>query len=429
LHRIIKAETVETHSVTNGKHDVLGILVAVCIGLSVPLSQIGISFTTSLLTVASVAAVLHPNRELWIKEAAECLKSPLGIAIGVVFIAWIPSLFVSIDPAKSVQVWFRTAAYLCLGSVLSAFLRNNRRSLLLAQKVLIVAAAVSVLLVGVNFLGGTEYLRALRFREITEGYPPSVMKSYATPAICLIPVLICIGYRLGREILLGSLAISAGFVVFVYLTDSGAGVLGLIFGIYCVATTWLGRRYVGISTFSMAVLAAAIAVWWAWFASQTITDHADYNTYPIHLHTLDRHRQIIWIFVMSQISDAMWFGYGIDAINKIAGAGEFVVLGPGVKAEYVPSHPHSWMLEILAETGVVGFCAFIGSLGVAFYRACRKAIIGSPEALAIVGLLAIYFGSGLVSFSFWASWWQLVLIILLALLAAMDGKVDNASKF
>jgi O-antigen ligase len=97
--------------------------------------------------------------------------------------------------------------------------------------------------------------------------------------------------------------------------------------------------------------------------------------------------------------------------------------------EYVPSHPHSWMLEILAETGVVGFCAFIGSLGVAFYRACRKAIIGSPEALAIVGLLAIYFGSGLVSFSFWASWWQLVLIILLALLAAMDGKVDNASKF
>jgi O-antigen ligase len=346
-----------------------------------------------------------------------------------VFIAWIPSLLVSIDPAKSVLVWFRTAAYLCLGSILWAFLRHNRRSLLLAQKVLIVAAAVSVLLVGVNFLGGTEYIRALRFREITEGYPPLVMKSYATPAICLIPVLICIGYRLGREILLGSLAISAGFVVFAYMTDSGAAFLGLLCGIYCVATTWLGRRHVGISTCSMAVLGAAFAAWWAWFASQTITDHADYTTYPIHLHTLDRHRQIIWIFVMSQISDAMWFGYGIDAINKIAGASEFVVLGPDLKVEYIPSHPHSWVLEILAETGVVGFCAFIGSLGVAFYRACRKAIIGSPEALAIVGLLAIYFGSGLVSFSFWASWWQLVLIILLALLAAMDEKAENVSKF
>jgi O-antigen ligase len=416
---------VETHSAPIGKRDLLAAFAAVCIGLSVPLSQIGISYTTSLLALASVAAVLHPNRALWLSEAAGCLRSPLGIAIGIVFIAWIPSLFLSVDPMKSVQVWFRSAAYLCLGSLLWAFLHNNLRSLVLAQKVLIAAAAVSVLLIAVNFLGGTEYIRALRFKEFVEGYPPQVMKLYAAPAACLIPVLICIGYRLGRAILLGSLAISTSFVVFAYLTGSGAAVMGLLFGIYCVATTWLGRRHVGISIFSMAVLAAAIAAWWAWFASQTITDHSDYTTYPIHLHTLDRHRQIIWIFVMSQISDAMWFGYGIDAINKITGAGDFVVLDPDLKAEFIPSHPHSWMLEILAETGVVGFCAFIGSLGIAFYRACRKAIIGSPEALAIVGLLAIYFGSGLVSFSFWASWWQLVLIILWAIAAAMSHETDR----
>jgi O-antigen ligase len=129
---------------------------------------------------------------------------------------------------------------------------------------------------------------------------------------------------------------------------------------------------------------------------------------------------------MSRIPDAMWFGHGIDAINKIAGAGEIIV---ALKAEYLPSHPHSWALEILAETGVVGFCAFIGALGVAFYGACRKAIIGSPEALAVVGLLAIYFGSGLFSFSFWASWWQLILIILWAVLTAMDEKANDASKF
>jgi O-antigen ligase len=412
--------------VTIGKRDPLAILAAVCIGLSVPLSQIGISYTTSLLAVASVAAFLHPNRTLWIREAVARLKSPLGIAIGIVFIAWIPSLLVSIDPAKSVQVWFRSAAYLCLGSVLWAFLRNNPRSLLLAQKVLIAAATASVLLVAVNFLGGTEYIRALRFKEFTEGYPFKVMKLYAAPAACLIPVLICIGYRLGRVILLGSLAISAGFVVFVYLTGSGAAVMGLLFGIYCVVTTWLGRQYVSIAISSLVGLAVAVAAWYVWFALQTIPDLNDFDGYPISPYTVDRHRQIIWLFVMSRIPDAMWFGYGIDAINKIAGAGEIIMV---LKAEYLPSHPHSWALEILAETGVLGFCAFIGSLGVAFYRACREAIIGSPEALAVVGLLAIYFGSGLFSFSFWASWWQLVLIILWALLAAMDGKVDDVSKF
>jgi O-antigen ligase len=412
--------------VTIWKRNLLETLAAVCIGLSVPLSQIGISYTTSLLAIASVAAFLHPNRTLWIREAAARMQSPLGIAIGIVFIAWIPSLFVSVDAAKSVQVWCRSAAYLCLGSVLWAFLRNNPRSLLLAQKVLIAAAAVSVLLIAVNFLGGTEYIRALRFKELTEGYPPNVMKSYAAPAACLIPVLICIGYRLGRVILKVNLVISAGFIVFVFLTGNGAAVMGLLLGSYCVVTTWLGRRYVGISVYSMVGLAAAVAAWFVWFSSQTIPDHNDFYNYPISPYTVDRHRQIMWLFVMSRIPDAIWFGYGIDAINKIAGAGKIIAV---LKAEYIPSHAHSWALEILAETGVVGFCAFIGALGVAFYGACRKAIIGSPEALAVVGLLAIYFGSGLFNFSFWASWWQLILIILWAVLTAMDEKANDASKF
>jgi O-antigen ligase len=420
-HRVIEVEAVETHSATTRKRDPLAILAAVCIGLSVPLSQIGISYTTSLLALASVAAVLHPNRALWIREAAGRLRSPLGIAIGIVFIAWMPSLFVSVDPAKSVQVWFRSAAYLCLGSVLWAFLWNNPRSLRLAQKALIAAAAISVLLVAVNFLGGTEYIRALRFKEFTEGYPPKVMKLYAAPAACLIPILICIGYRLGRAVLFCSLASSAGLIVFIYLTGSGAAVMGLLLGAYCVAITWLGRRHVSISIVGMAVLVAAIVAWYVWFASQTIPNHADFEGYPISPYTVDRHRQIIWLFVMSRIPDAMWFGYGIDAINKIAGAGEIIEV---LKAEYLPSHPHSWALEILAETGVVGYSAFIGALGIAFYGTCRKAISGSPAALAAVGLLGVYFGSGLFSFSVWASWWQLVLIILWAMTAAMPQETD-----
>lgn len=420
--RVVEVKAVETDSAPIGKRNLLAAFAAVCIGLSVPLSQIGISYTTSLLALASVVAVLHPNRALWLSEAAGCLRSPLGIAIGIVFIAWIPSLFLSVDPMKSVQVWFRSAAYLCLGSLLWAFLHNNPHSLVLTQKVLIAAAVVSVLLIAVNFLGGTEYIRALRFKEFVEGYPPQVMKLYAAPAACLIPVLICIGYRLGRTILLGSLAISASFVVFAYLTGGGAAIMGLLFGAYCVAITWLGRRYVGIPIFGMAVMVAAVAGWYLWFASQTIPDHADFDGYPVSPYTVDRHRQIIWLFVMSRMPDAMWFGYGIDAINKIVGAGEIIAV---LKAEYLPSHPHSWALEVLAETGVIGFCAFIGALGIAFCGACRKAISGSSAGLAAVGLFGVYFGSGLFSFSVWASWWQLVLIILWAIIAAMPRGTDR----
>ena len=40
--------------------------------------------------------------------------------------------------------------------------------------------------------------------------------------------------------------------------------------------------------------------------------------------TLDQHRQIIWQFVLSQLPEAIWTGYGIDAINKVPGAGEII---------------------------------------------------------------------------------------------------------
>lgn len=341
--------------------------------------------------------------------------------MGVVFIAWIPSLIVSIDPLKSLEVWGRTAAYLCLGTLPWAFLRNNQSVLRVAQIVLIAAAAVSVLLIAVNFLGGTEYIRALRFKAFTEGYPPKVMKHYAAPAVCLIPLLLCIGYLQKGAVRAWCVAICAGFVSFLYLTGAGAAAIGLLFGIYCFSIVWMGRRRLAIPMIGAVLLVLVIAGWYLWFAGQSISDHSNFDEYPVSPLAIDRHRQIIWMFVLSNIPDALWTGYGIDAINKIDGAGAIIKV---LDAEYLPSHPHSWALEILTETGVFGLLAFLTALGVGFYGACRHAISGSAASLAMVALLGIYFGSGLFSFSFWASWWQLVLIIIWAQLAAMPERTE-----
>ena len=133
--------------------------------------------------------------------------------------------------------------------------------------------------------------------------------------------------------------------------------------------------------------------------------------------TLDQHRQLIWQFIFSKLPDAIWTGYGIDAINKL----------PEARGD----HPHTGGrnfaiasaqlgFEILAETGLVGFVPFLCALGTAFYNVCRRALKGSQPALAATGLFGVYFGAGLFSFSFWASWWQLVFIAFWAILAAMD---------
>lgn len=397
---------------------------AVCLGAAVPLSQIGISYTVVLLAIAAVFLLLDPQRSTWLTGAALQFLSPLGIAIAVVFVAWIPSLFFSIDPGKSVQVWARMIAYVCLGALLWSFLAGHRPGLRLCQKTLIIVSGLTVVLVAVNFLGGTEYVRWLRFKGLVEGYPPQVMKLYASPAACMVPVLLCLGWNLGRLWWWSCCVIVMGLVVFTHLTGSGAAQIGLVFGAYCFVVFWIGRRNRAITMVGMGLLAIAIAGWFVWFSGQDIPDYVNYNGYPVSADILDRHRQIIWLFVLERIPDVLWTGYGIDSINKIPGANETIVY---LNAEYLPSHPHDWALEVLAETGVFGLLALLGAIGTAFWSLIRRGQDQTWVVLAAVALLGVYFGSGLFSFSFWATWWQLVLINLWVILMAMDGDHAGSS--
>ena len=300
------------------------------------------------------------------------LKSPVGVSLAIVFAAWIPSLFTSIDPGKSLQVWARTAAYLALGALLWAFLKGRSVRFQTCRRALFAASALSVFLIAVNFFVGTEYIRILRFKGVRRGYPTLVMKLYAAPAACLVPILICVGWCWGRLALHRWDWPSVGSNLFSYLTKSGSAVVGLAFGFYCAGVTWSGRRDGRIVLIGMALLSFSLVAWYVCFAlSDPLTVDLKQLEHDSNLpFTLDQHRQLIWQFIFSKLPDAIWTGYGIDAINKLPEAREII---PILGAEVLPSHPHSWVFEILAETGLVGFVPFLCALGTAFCNVCRRA--------------------------------------------------------
>src|SRR3546814_12594177 len=66
---------------------------------------------------------------------------------------------------------------------------------------------------------------------------------------------------------------------------------------------------------------------------------------------IDAHRQVIWSFTLEHVAIAPWFGVGMNVVNNLPGAHELI---PGINAEYIPSHPHNWILEIIVETGWIG---------------------------------------------------------------------------
>ena len=141
---------------------------------------------------------------------------------------------------------------------------------------------------------------------------------------------------------------------------------------------------------------------------------------------VDPHRQLIWSFTLDRAMERPFFGYGIDAINKVEGASEII---PFFNQEFIPSHPHNWMLEILAETGVAGLSAMLLALALLLRELYRQAMTGRDPAAgwAAIALFGTFWGSSLANFSIWAAWWQASFWLLLAILVAANIRLGGSA--
>ena len=100
-------------------------------------------------------------------------------------------------------------------------------------------------------------------------------------------------------------------------------------------------------------------------------------------------------------------------INYVPGAFDQI---PGYGYIYIPAHPHNWVLEVLAETGVVGLAPLVAVVAMMLARLIRDYLRSQdPAILAATAVSIGYWVSGLFNFSFWSAWWQVSFMILLAL--------------
>ena len=150
---------------------------------------------------------------------------------------------------------------------------------------------------------------------------------------------------------------------------------------------------------------------------------------------IGEHRQIIWSFSYDRFLQRPWLGFGPDVSGDIPGAKETVKSWHPSKyekenpnwtekqrnfwnQEYIPSHPHSWLFELMVETGFLGLVVFLITLFHFFYTVFQKSL--SRMALSLILLNGIYWSIGLVSFSFWSARWQIVYLLLTALLLSVQ---------
>lgn len=392
---------------------------------AVPLRASGVATEQAALGIALLGALILTTTDTVVRtNLKNALTSPLARALGTMFLAWAVTVPFSHAPMGSLEIGGRVALFIFGITVVWAALRRHDETHAFFLKTVIVAALVlSVLpLLALNSVPGV--ISLLKGQYIAFERPIFAFKAYAAAAMCLIPVVVWAGRRLDgawRWWGYGFPPLVLALMVQTHNRSALAGFLAMcLAGIFALA---LAKRKHAKALFATFIAGGVGLI--VWIANketsqiEAVVNKVGHNiqaeTY-LPLWLLDPHRQNIWKFAFERFLDHPWVGNGIDQINRLPGAQE-LVRDLGSDAFVMPSHPHNWALEVLAETGLVGFIPVLAVIGYIAWKTLKAYLHSSDErALAVLTLMAGFWTSALFNFSIWAAWWLLTLFALFAIL-------------
>lgn len=392
---------------------------AIILGLTVPAMVSGRAVLQGLAAAALVAVLVIAWRDRGIfARAGTAVCTRFAMALFLAFAAMALSIPGSLDPFRSFDAWARTLAYIGGCVLFWAFLCGDARARTLCRRALILGCAAGIGLVVCAQLGLTWPLQVVRntFGPVSGLWALHAPKAYAAALSCAVPALIwCAWHETGKWRWLAGLAAAGALAVIIGTANRSAiaGLLAMALAVSLAIALRRSRRWVWIWAFSaVGMLAATFTL--IQMLPDAPSSRAVWDWVPAWL--VDTHRQQIWHFVGGKIAESPWFGYGINVIERIPGAHDKI---PGYRAEYVPSHPHNWVLEVLGETGIIGFAPILLTLIWWLARHFMGHLAsGSSATLAQVGLASVFWGSSLFNFSIWSSWWLISFFLLSAMIAA-----------
>ncbi|MEX2650553.1 MAG: O-antigen ligase family protein [Alphaproteobacteria bacterium] len=386
-------------------------MAAVAAGLAVPALVSGRA-TLGLLCLVTLAATLAAPglRAAW-RRTLKAAVTPLGFGVLAVLASWLVSTALSYNPWTSAQTWGRVTVFVGATAFLVHRLKADRAALALGGKTLVAAsvAAAAIAIIGPTVL--PDLVALVRGKAPGwHGYEAAqALKGFGSALACLMPVVLWAGTFADGRWRLAAFAFQPLAVAAMAVTESEAGLAGAALALLAGAATWF-RRGLGLAATLAIVLGGAVAALLAGFG-------------PLGpgFAAIDPHRQAIWAAALAYWPEAPLFGHGVDVANLLPGADAIV---PAFNQARIPSHPHDWAVEVMVETGLAGSAALMAAIAQLTVRIAHLDRAGSAAGL---GLMAAFWGSGLVNFSLWAAWWQGVLLILLAFLLATGGRARPPS--
>jgi 16S rRNA (cytosine967-C5)-methyltransferase len=400
-------------------------LTAVLIGLVIPAGAFGAAAVLAVAAAALIAGLSVPDRARHGRRVLlAALFHPLGLLCCLMLLAWLPSLIASPNRGETALTWVRVAGAIAGAAYLWSILDRNESLTRIARDSLILGTAVILTVSVVAILFFPEFVSLFRHSQKVSAWHR--YKALASALACLIPLLAWLAWTLPGWRRIAAVRAIGPATTIILGTGSRAAVAGS-FAAMLVSLGFLAARRPRLRLPILVVcgiLAATTVTFLLSFYSCPVNSVG--TTYCVDADTtgalglplwlVDYHRQHIWLFILERLPDHPWFGHGLNAIAHIPGADHLV---PGLTVAFVPSHPHNWILEILAEAGIAGFVPVALVVGGMILRDALAVLrSGCPRRAARLALLCAFWGSACFNFSIWAPWWGVSFLFLFLVVSA-----------
>lgn len=385
------------------------------------------SLITSLRNPPHWKGLVHWN----VLECWKRLAWPSWIIPFIVMIAlWNISALLGNDPLNSLTKIWRTFFYVIVAGWLWFWLNSSRKRRQAAMISFLITGSIVCLFAVILFYMTAVHDVDWSMRHVTSGiidafnfngYSPLLwgnslhllpMVKFASVAACFIPVFIGVawflvnqGHSKGYGIIAFIGVISALSII--HQADTQAPILGLICGVlaalwvYCARMPKLPQRIIQTAIFSVVVISGLTI----FFLLPNID--TPNPSFVIPHEWIDYPRQKIWSLTWQKILEAPWFGHGPRMARTVEVGPQYDWLVSTV-SNY---HPHNIILEILTDTGIIGFAIMM-----LFLFQAWQSLEKTPRPMMAASLSGVWWGSEMVNFSFWNSWWQISFLLLIILL-------------
>ena len=318
----------------------------------------------------------------WSVDPLESLISTAKVA-GIVFAAWLCGAYLLGQNVISARLWRKhlTVAYFVSASsvlaliLLNYFVLSDRFESEEYKNIYLVSPAGNVIL-------RSWYNQVVAFMILCAWVVAAGQCSHLT-WLRLLTLLIAL-----------AVAVSVGYWI---------GVVAFVAGTLVFLVSLQFKRQVSV-LMAVAVLAATISL--PWISSHFSTFEQAVETPPSGNPSVV-HRTLIWRFASDAIAEKPLIGWGMNGSRHIPGGNEKIPLQVGgvpKNFERLPLHPHSTILQLWLELGVVGAVLYALIISGLFILLGRMQQPGRFCELALGGLTAAVVMMG-ASFSLWSNWW------------------------